>query len=386
MSEPIKTIEDLKPDPRNANKGTPRGHGIIEQSVRQRGAGRSGLAARDGTMIAGSQTLQKMAELGIPIRPVHTTGEEWVVVIRDDIEPGSEDATLLAVEDNRSSEVGLEWDADVLASLAEENDLSSLFRDDELAAILAGVGVEPGGGGDEFDTTPVVDGPTRTTLGDLWSIGDVHRLIVGDCTDPSVVERLMGGERAQALITDPPYGVDKAQWDGAFPPSSVWYLIRQHLTEGANAIIFPGVADLPPKVQTLSEVFDYQWLIAWYKSNAMQFGKTGFSVLDVAWWFSCGTPAHRPQTRDVIVDPIVPSENNFGHPSPKPLGVITPLTEEYSPSNGIILDTFAGTGSLLVAAHRTRRRAFLAELSPRYTDVILRRAEAEGLTCVRVEP
>lgn len=136
----IETIDDLQPDPRNANQGSVRGHSIIERSIQQRGAGRSGLAAADGTMIAGSQTLQKMAELGIPIRPVHTTGDEWVVVIRDDIEPGSEDAALLALEDNRATDVGLVWDAGVITALSSEMDLSGLFYPEEMAVILEQAG------------------------------------------------------------------------------------------------------------------------------------------------------------------------------------------------------------------------------------------------------
>lgn len=136
----ITTIDDLKPNPRNANAGSPRGHGIIEQSIRQRGAGRSGLAAKDGTMIAGDQTLLKMAELGMKIKPVHTSGDEWVVVIRDDIEPGSEEATLLGLEDNRATDVGLAWDAGVLSELGERVDLSGLFYPDELSAFLEQAG------------------------------------------------------------------------------------------------------------------------------------------------------------------------------------------------------------------------------------------------------
>lgn len=130
---------DIRPDPRNANQGSIRGHTIIEQSLRQRGAGRSGLAAKDGTMIAGNQTLQKIAELGIPIREVHTDGSEWVVVVRDDLEPGSEEATLLGLEDNRATDVGLTWDAGVLSSLGEEVDLSGLFYENELDAILSAI-------------------------------------------------------------------------------------------------------------------------------------------------------------------------------------------------------------------------------------------------------
>ena len=136
--KPITSLDDLTPDPNNANQGSARGHGIIEQSIRQRGAGRSGLAAKDGTMIAGNQTLQKMAELGMKIKPVHTTGDEWVVVIRDDIEPGSEAATLLGLDDNRSTETGLVWNTPVLAALADEGvDLSGLWFDDELSVILS---------------------------------------------------------------------------------------------------------------------------------------------------------------------------------------------------------------------------------------------------------
>jgi hypothetical protein len=132
----VKTIEDLRPDPRNANKSNPRGHGVIENSIRRHGAGRSGLAAKDGTMIAGSQTLEEMQSLGMKIKPVHTTGDEWVVVIRDDVEPGSEQATLMGIEDNRAAEIGLTWDTTVLADLAQEIDLGGLWSDDELGKLL----------------------------------------------------------------------------------------------------------------------------------------------------------------------------------------------------------------------------------------------------------
>lgn len=134
----IQHIEDLTPDPNNANRGTPYGHSLIEQSIRRHGAGRSGLAANDGTMIAGSQTLEEMAALGMKIKPVHTTGDEWVVVIRDDVEPGSQQATLLAVEDNRAAQVGIDFDPAVLAALAEDDGaIRALWSDDGWATMLA---------------------------------------------------------------------------------------------------------------------------------------------------------------------------------------------------------------------------------------------------------
>jgi hypothetical protein len=110
--------------------------------VRARGAGRSGLAAKDGTMIAGSQTLDVMAELGMPIRTVHTTGAEWVVVVRDDLEPDSEEAELLGLDDNRAAETGLNYDAAILTDMGERYDLSALFYPDELSAILEQAGTD----------------------------------------------------------------------------------------------------------------------------------------------------------------------------------------------------------------------------------------------------
>jgi len=133
----INSIEDLKQDHLNANEGTQRGHRIIEHSIRNHGAGRSGLAANDGTLIAGNQTFQKMAELGFKIKPVHTTGDEWVVVIRDDIEPGSDDAKLLALEDNRAAMVGIKLKATVLAEIALYLNTEHLFHPEELTRALA---------------------------------------------------------------------------------------------------------------------------------------------------------------------------------------------------------------------------------------------------------
>lgn len=115
----INSIDDLKPDPRNANKGTERGDGMLEESLRRHGAGRSALADRRGVLIAGNKTVQKAAELGLPIRPIHTDGNELVVVVRDDLDLEEDDenytARSLAYMDNRVGEANLAWAYDVIA-------------------------------------------------------------------------------------------------------------------------------------------------------------------------------------------------------------------------------------------------------------------------------
>src|SRR3989304_5468213 len=85
--KPIRTLADLRPDPANANSGTQRGLRLLDDSLRDLGAGRSILADRNGVIIAGNKTVERAANIGLKkIRAVHTTGDELVVVIRDDLD------------------------------------------------------------------------------------------------------------------------------------------------------------------------------------------------------------------------------------------------------------------------------------------------------------
>lgn len=127
---------ELRPDPRNANRGTERGVGQLDHSLRTYGAGRSILATRDGIVIAGNKTLERAVDLGIPIREVETDGRELIAVVRSDIDGADAVAVALGIADNRCSETGLDWDVDMLEKLGEDIDLSEFWHDGELAEIL----------------------------------------------------------------------------------------------------------------------------------------------------------------------------------------------------------------------------------------------------------
>lgn len=134
----IENLEDLTPDPRNTNEGTERGQYMLEHSLEQFGAGRSVVVDKEGRIIAGNKTVLAAAERGFEAKVVQTNGHELVVVQRTDLDLLGEDerARLLAYADNRSSEVGLAWDAEaVVLDLESGLDLSDLFRDDELEEI-----------------------------------------------------------------------------------------------------------------------------------------------------------------------------------------------------------------------------------------------------------
>lgn len=139
----IAKIEDLTPDPSNVNKGSERGHQVIDWSLTELGAGRSILADADGVVLAGNKTLEVAADHGLPVRVVETDGRELVVVQRTDLRlQGDGDertkARQIAIADNRSSEVGYVADMEILLEHARSVDVSPMYSEGEINALLAG--------------------------------------------------------------------------------------------------------------------------------------------------------------------------------------------------------------------------------------------------------
>lgn len=135
----IRRVRDLLPDDRNANKGTERGAALLEKSLQQFGAGRSVLVDRDGRVIAGNKTLEGAAALGIDdVVVVQTDGKKLVVVQRLDLDLQKDRrARELAIADNRTNQINLDWDAAVLRDLGKEGiNLSQFWGDAALAKIF----------------------------------------------------------------------------------------------------------------------------------------------------------------------------------------------------------------------------------------------------------
>ena len=136
--------DGIRPDAKNANKGTERGRYMVEASLRETGAGRSILLDKDGRIIAGNKTFEAASDIGLPVRVVETDGTELVAVKRTDLDLDDDTGTArkLAYYDNRAAQVGLDWDAEqMLADLGAGLDLSAMFKQDELDALIATIGV-----------------------------------------------------------------------------------------------------------------------------------------------------------------------------------------------------------------------------------------------------
>jgi len=137
-------LADIAPDNRNANKGTERGAGMLEHSLRTYGAGRSILLDKNNRVIAGNKTLEQASQIGLDVLVVDSDGTKLIAVRRTDVNLDSVAGRELAIADNRTSEVGLSWDVEALKELERDGvTLNAFWFDSELDALLKTVEVAP---------------------------------------------------------------------------------------------------------------------------------------------------------------------------------------------------------------------------------------------------
>lgn len=383
--------EDLTLDPANANRGTDRGRSTVTQSLEECGAGRSILADKHGTVIAGNKTLEAARKLGLPIRVVESAGNELVVVRRTDLALDEGDrARRLAYLDNRSSELGLEWNLEqLLADLAGGVDLGGCgFTEEELAALFAQAAPQPGL--TDPDEVPELPEEPVSKPGDLWLLGE-HRVLCGDATVAADVERVLTGVAPPLMVTDPPYGVeydpawrnragvanttrtgtvqndDRADWREAwalFPGdvAYVWHAGRfaSVVQESLEAVGFETRSQIiwaKDRFALSRGHYHWQHEPCWY---AVRKGGTGHWTGDRSQTTLWNIPA-----RD--------STETTNHGTQKPVECMRrPIVNNSSPGQAIY-DPFLGSGTTLIAAEMTGRVCCGLEIDPRYTDLCVTR-------------
>jgi DNA modification methylase len=425
MTEPIETTRDidtLAPHPRNYNQHPPAQIARIAKSLVQFGQVRP-IVVHGDTIIAGHGVYMAAAALADPVvneamlrgyvfdDTTHTY-EQWcehrhdtfqslrVTQLPDDWT--EEQALAYLVADNETRRGAEPNDAELAALLDElqqaDFDIAAMgFDDAEYSALLEELTPdlpEPGSGGDEFE--PDESAPCRVQSGDVWLIGGVHRLICGDCTDPATVERLMQGERADAVVTDSPYGINR---EG----------IANDNPEGLRGLFDGMLAVLPVDNSVVINFQSPRLLHVWfdavknashniervlwmYKPNDETFPWRGWLLKSEAIAVSSVGKGQwqdiHPYAHDVYSPTTLGKELPDGvanHASVKPMAVISDLIQRVCPDNRQLYDPFLGSGTTIIAAHRTGRRCYGCEISPEYCEIILQRCEAEGLTVERVE-
>jgi DNA modification methylase len=370
-------LAGLVPDARNANKGTARGAAMIAGSLEKYGAGRSILIDRKGRIIAGNKTAEQAGAAGMEdVIVVRTDGRQLVAVQRTDLDLEDDPrAKELAIADNRAAQVSLEWDAQVLEAMAGEIDLGAFWNEEELAELLQPAATELAGDEDEVPEPPA---EPVTKLGDLYELGG-HRLLCGDATDAAALERLMGGEKADMVFTDPPYGIDYRDTKGKHrkiagdqTPEDAVSLLALLLTNTCPMFICCNWRSYSAfEAAMIAAEREPKACIVWDKKvrvpNLDKFYKQHEFIVYYG-------PFGGQKTVDGDVwrcDREVSSE----HPTAKPIELVSRALNYASMPKQVVLDLFGGSGSTLIACEKTGRRCRMMELDPRYCDVIVSRWE-----------
>jgi DNA modification methylase len=237
----------------------------------------------------------------------------------------------------------------------------------------------------------------RAQLGQIWQLGN-HRLMCGDSTSLSDVERLMKGEKAEMLFTDPPYGDNHAAMD--FDPTQAKLgksvVTKKHKIASDENLDFLGpalnsastaLADSATKivffkwkkwieVREASEVFgEPSACIVWDRDDIAAAIMRFNPCHEFAFHWGSQTDKHSKSNLRNVWRCQKEYENKALHPTVKPIEILAPAIEVCTDAGDLILDLFGGSGSTLIACEKTNRKCFMMELDPHYCDVIVTRWE-----------
>jgi DNA modification methylase len=330
--------------------------------------GESGVIAGHGRLLAARKLGQKEVPV---IELAHMTeSQKRAYVIADNqlAMNAGWDTTLLSLELADLKEQGFEMD--VLGF--DPKELDKLLEPEQVEGLT------------DEDAVPEVPVEPKTKLGDIYQLGN-HRLMCGDSTSIDAVEKLMDGQKADMVFTDPPYGVEY---------QSNMRTKSQKFDVLANDDQF---LDIAPVIEVCSKGWVFVWT-SWkvqtkwidlfsgfgYPTNIVIWHKPGGGIGDLKKTFSsdyevalvwhrgaelCGKRIGSVWT--VNKD----GASTYVHPTQKPVALAEEAIDKTTTKTNIVLDLFGGSGSTLIACEKVNRHARLMELDPKYCDVIIKRWE-----------
>lgn len=364
-------LADLKPHPKNPRQFTEKGMKDLENSINSIGFMQPININQDGTILSGHARTLKLKEMG----------ETEVDVYVPDrlLTPKQEEEVLVRANANTAGQ----WDFEILANefdIDEINEWGLEVPDMEVEELEAKE--------DDFDAEPPVN--PKTVLGDLYEIGE-HRLLCGDSTCSDTVAKLMNGNKADMVFTDPPYGIDYSGGRTQVVETKTYGKLMNDDLQGAelgelisNVFLFnKQEADVyvcvSPKMQ--KPFLDFiensgktiDAVIVWDKKQAglgyMSYRRQCEFIL-----FVKGKPFKKGDTSDFDLWSI--SRDNgqdYVHGTQKPIADPSRAINNSSKKDDLVLDYFLGSGSTMVASHQLKRKCYGMELDPKYCDVIVKR-------------
>jgi DNA modification methylase len=401
-------LDALIPYARNSRTHSDAQVAQIAASIKEFGFTNPVLIDETGSIIAGHgrvMAARKLAIAEVPsIRLTHLTeAQKKAYVIADNklaLNAGWDDE-MLAVELTDLKDMGFDLDL-------------TGFSTDEIEALLAPVGTE---GLTDEDEVPSIPEQPKSQRGDVWLLGE-HRLMCGDSTQADDLVKLMDGDKADLVWTDPPYNVavdgkagkimndDMSKSEFRKFLQAVYARYFENMREGAVIYVAHGESEraafsdcLVEAGLKLSEVLiwvkqsgtlsrqDFNWkhepiLYGWKEGKGHYFcGDFTLTTvidddLDIDKMKKDELVAMLKQIKEQMPTTIMrhdrPTKSDL-HPTMKPVSLVQRMIEWSSMDGWIVLDLFGGSGSTMIACQKANRRARLMELDPKFVDVIVKR-------------
>ena len=329
----------------------------------------------DGTVIAGNQRLRVAID----------NGDMEVEVSVPERKLTEDEIKKIGLISNRHSG---QWDMDKLANEFEDI-LTELEFDDLMPEIVTEA--------EEDDYEEPEDLETTVVLGDVYQLGE-HRLMCGDSTKIEDVEKLMNGEKADMVFTDPPYLMGftgNVHADGSKSFNSKFddikndkmsredgdefiyniFVIISQFNIGAYYVCFYRLG-LDYIFRALDKLNNkYKSLIIWSKGNHTLSNSDYMSKYEpiIYGWF--GEHNFYGDRSNFDIWEIDRTKKNELHPTMKPIELCSKAIQNSSKENGKVLDLFGGSGSTLIACEQTNRKCYMMELDTHYCQVIIDRWE-----------
>jgi DNA modification methylase len=410
--QPRLTIDKLSrfvPQRENANRHTERGMAMLEESMRSNGFFDGMTAAADGEIIDGSARIEKSALIfADEAIVVEHDGTRPIVEVRTDIPDASDPrAKQIALAANRVAQVNLKFDPQMLKRLGEEIDFAPLWTKEELQEALAEEEIpavlleeDPG---PQIDKAEELREKWQVEPGQLWQLGE-HRLLCGDSAKQEDVDRVMRGEKADLMFTDPPYGVSigaKNRMLNSFQPSG-----RNFHDIEADDMNAEDLKKMLIAVFTTARHFlsDRCSVFVCAPQNGslgmmmmMMMAESGLPVRHVLNWvknaptFSMGRLDYEYQHEPILytwtkthkridagqfhtsVWTVDKPRKSAEHPTMKPVDLPVNAILNHTEVGDFCYEPFSGSGTMIVACEQTKRNCCAIEISPAYVAVALQR-------------
>lgn len=387
-------LSEIVPYAKNAKKHDKKQIANVAESIKQYGFVQPVVIDRDGVIVIGHCRVEAAKKLGMKTVPC---------VCLDDLTP--EQVNALRLVDNKSNESA--WDFDLLAEELPGLDLSAFDFDWGISNDITEEVIEDEAPEVDEDAEPIVK------LGDIWQLGR-HRLMCGDSTSIDAVEKLMGGQMADMVFTDPPYGYNyqsnmreklkkfdvienddkilnffpciQAVCDGfvyictTWKTADKWIELFKQYYDLTNVIIWDkgggGIGDLFHTFST-----DYEMILVCNNGHEIK-GKRYGSV----WNFANQeiTKMKKEELLNIILEQKKfysiwkekkDNPNEYVHPTQKPVSLSARAIRSSTDIGNNVVDLFGGSGSTVMACEQTGRNCYTMEFDPKYCDVIIKRWE-----------